>query len=197
MFAVIQSWFQSTAWSKDVENAATNEDLLRIIGDCSRRTAIVATHILCDNGKQGTCNVFRLIKRFAEKGLDVKPMRRELKSVQGLIQKIRLLRNSNDAHLTEREDWKKGFGELKARDVNRLLSVLFSVIRDCGKVLNEDAMPYDQLYKATLANSERLIRALREQVQAGKVGVKLMSVREWHERAHQEEFFEQEDSESD
>src|SRR5207247_1729869 len=119
--------------------------------------------------------------------------RRQLKSVRGLIQKIRLLRNCNDAHLTEQEDWKKSFGELKARDVNRLLSILCSVIRDCGKVLNEEAMPYDQLYKATVANSERLIRALSEQVQAGKVGVRFMSVREWHERAQQEEFFEREE----
>src|SRR5438034_7816978 len=84
MFAVIQTWFQSTAWSEDVNNAATNEDLLRVIGHCSRRTAIVATHILCDNGEQGTCNVFRLIQRLAEKGRDVKPMRRQLKSVRGL-----------------------------------------------------------------------------------------------------------------
>jgi len=197
MFAVIQTWFRSTAWSKDLDNAVTNEDLLRIIGHCSRRTFIVAIHILCDNGEQGRCNVFRLIQRFAEKGLDVKPMRQRLKSVRGLIQKIRLLRNSNDAHLTEREDWKKSFGELKAGDVHRLLLVLFSVIRDCGRILNLVAMPYDQLYKATVANSERLIRALSEQIQADKVGTRFMSVREWHERAHQEQFFEQEGSESE
>src|SRR6266481_4148278 len=101
MFAVIQTWFKETGWHKDFENAVTNEDLLRIIAHCSRRTAIVATHILCDNGEQGTCNVFRLMQRLGQKGLDTKPMRQRLKSVQGLIQKIRLLRNYNDAHLTE------------------------------------------------------------------------------------------------
>ena len=194
MFAVIQTWFKETGWHKDFENAVTNEDLLRIIAHCSRRTAIVATHILCDNGEEGTCNVFRLMQRLGQKGLDTKPMRQRLKSVQGLIQKIRLLRNYNDAHLTEQEEWKTSFGELKARDVNRLLSALFSVIGGCGEVLNIETMPYDQLYKATVAYSERLIRALSEQVQAGKVGISFMSVREWHERREQEDFFDREDN---
>jgi hypothetical protein len=184
LFAVIQTWFKKTGWTEDFDNALVNEDLLRIIAHCSRRTAIVATHILCDNGAEGTCNVFKLVERLGDKGIDTKSMRQRLRLVREPIQKIRLLRNYNDAHLKEKEEWKTGFGELKARDVNKLLSVIFSVVIDCGNDLDIPKMPFEQIYKGTVAHAERLIRALSEQVKAGRVGVRFQSVREWEEERH-------------
>jgi len=67
LFGVYHDYFR-TGWKKDFHNATVNEDLFRINASCAKRTSIVALHILCDNGKAGTCNGYDLIKRFECKG---------------------------------------------------------------------------------------------------------------------------------
>jgi hypothetical protein len=180
LFIVLQKWFKA-GWAKDFNNAVINEDVLRVIAQCTRRTAVVAIHILCDNGRRRTCNVFSLLERLSTEGTNTGPMRQRLRTVRATIDKIRLLRMNNDAHLAEEEEWKKAFGELKAKDVNRLLTEIYGVVCDCGSALGQDVIPYDQLCKVTSSNSERLIRALSEQVSAGKVGAHFPTIREWED----------------
>jgi len=83
LFGVIQSWFKTGTWAKDFNNAFTNEDLSRIIASACRRTSIVATHILCDSGKPGTCNIFRLVQRMGLPPSEKRAIRLRLKLIAG------------------------------------------------------------------------------------------------------------------
>src|SRR2546430_10866143 len=188
-FGVIRRWFNAE-WIKDFNNAVVNEDLLRIIASTSKRTAIVTIHILCDNRKAGSCNVFRLVERIGLCRTEKRTIRQRLKSIAPTLRKVSTLRNHIDAHLVEDDEWRKGFGDgLKKADVDHLLTVIFSVLIDCGKVLGISKLRYDAVRKVSELYADRLVRALREQVSAGKTGRQLLSVRDWEEeRESQDEF---------
>src|SRR6266478_3091838 len=109
-FGVIHRWFK-TDWIKDFDNSVVNEDLLRIIASTSRRTSIVTIHILCDNRRHGSCNVFRLVERIGLSQIEKRAMRQRLRSIASTIRKVSTLRNHMDAHLAEGDEWRKDFGD--------------------------------------------------------------------------------------
>jgi hypothetical protein len=187
LFGVFHDYFKRK-WVKDFENATVNEDLLRIIASCAKRTSIVALHILCDNGEPHACNVYGLANRLRGKHHSTKSIKEVLRPHKETIKKIRTLRHNIDAHLSELNDWKKELGAgLKGREVNRLLSAVFSFLNGCGKTMQIRTRNYEPLRSATMLYGDRLIRALGEQVKAGKVGERVMSVRDWEEEQELQE----------
>jgi len=109
-------------------------------------------------------------------------MKQRLKPHNETVKKIRTLRTHLDAHLSEKNDWKKDLGGgLKRRAVNQLLSSIFSIVIDCGKILEIRKLGCEALRSATTLLGERLIPALSEQLKAGKVGRQLVSVQGWEE----------------
>jgi hypothetical protein len=183
LFGVIQTWFKTGAWAKDFDNAVANEELFRIIASGCRRTSIITIHILCDNRRPGTCNIFGLVKRIGLSHSEKRAIRQRLKSIAGTVSKIGTLRNHFDAHLSEDDEWKKGLGDgLKRREVNRVLVTVFSVLIECGKALGIPKLGYEAICSANELYGERLIRALSEQVAAGKTGRQIMSVRDWEDQ---------------
>ena len=187
LFGVLHNYFRS-AWVKDFDNAIVNEDLFRIIASCARRTSIVALHILCDNGQRQSCNVHDLVKRLGRKGYATASMRGRLRPHNETIKRVRALRTHVDAHLSDRDDWRKDLGEgLSRRAVDQLLSSIFAILTECGKKLKNRKLGHPTLRKATALLGERLIRALGEQVKAGKVGKQLVSVRAWEDEQESQE----------
>lgn len=181
LFGVLHHYLRS-AWARDFDNAIANEDLFRIIASCARRTSIVTLHILCDNGQPNTCNVRDLVKRLGSKGYATESMKQRLKPHSETIRRIRTLRTNVDAHLSDRDDWKKDLGEgLSRKAVDRLLSSIFSILIDCGKTLQVRKLGHKALRDATTLLGERLIRALGEQLKARKVGKQLVSVQAWED----------------
>jgi hypothetical protein len=187
LFGVLHNYVRS-AWVKDFENATVNEDLFRIIASCARRTSIVTLHILCDNGQPDTCNVRDLIKRLGRKGYPTESMKQRLRPHGETIKRIRTLRTHVDAHLSDRTDWREDLGEgLTRRAVDQLLSSIFLILIDCGKNLRIRKLGHAALRNATTLLGERLIRALGEQIKAGKVGKELISVRAWEDDQESQE----------
>lgn len=181
LFVAIRAWFR-TGWARDFDNAIANEDLLRIVASGCKRTSIITIHTLLDHGKPGTCNIFALIDRVEISGSEKRSMRQRLRPIAGTVRKIGTLRNHIDAHLSEHDEWKRGLGDgLKHRDVDRVLVKIFSVLVDCGKALGIPKLGYEAIRSASRLYGERLIRALSEQVAAGKTGRQIMSVREWED----------------
>jgi hypothetical protein len=182
LFVVIRDWFR-TGWMKDFDNATANEDLLRIIASGCKRTSIITIHTLFDHRKPRTCNIFALIDRVEISRSEKRSMRQRLKPIAGTVRKIGTLRNHIDAHLVEHDDWKKGLGDgLKLAEVNRVLATLFSVVIDCGKVLGIKKLGYVAIHSASKLYGNRLIRALSEQVAAGKIGRQIISVHDWEDQ---------------
>ena len=181
MFAVIQAWFKS--WARDSANAIANEELFRFVASNSRRTSVIAIHILCDNGKPQTCNVYRLIQRVEISPSAKKAMLQWLKSVAPTVRKIKTLRNHIDAHLSEHDTWREGLGDgLQRKDVDRVLAIVFKVLLECVRNRHSQIRLLRQFMIQVSFTYRRMIRAMREQVVAGKVRRQIISVQDWEDQ---------------